>query len=49
MIRVRLDGFYGGKMKSGVIFGNTDKLFDAERRWEFKRKRSSIAESDERI
>ena len=25
-------------MKSGVIFGNTDKLFDAERRWDLKEK-----------
>ena len=32
-------------MKSGAIFRRTDKLVDAERRWDFK-KRSSIAESD---
>ena len=35
-------------MKSGATFGKTDKLVDAERRWDLK-KRSSIAKSDERV
>ena len=30
-------------MKSGVIFGNTDKLFDAERRWDLKQMRRFFA------
>ena len=35
-------------MKSGAIFGKTDKLADAERRWDLK-ERISIAASDERV
>ena len=34
-------------MKSDAIFGKTDKLVDAERRWDSKK--SSITKSDERV
>ena len=34
-------------MKSGAIFRKTDKLVDAKRRWDLK-KRGSIAEPDQR-
>ena len=35
-------------MKGGAIFCKTDKLVDAERKWDLKQ-RSLIAESDERV